>query len=195
MAEMNEEAVSVSEESSTVEVETESSDYPSACFLLDCCVQDYQRLQENYNRIYDKINVSLAFAGVVLTIMLGSFDFAPAKLCVKDITVASLIIIVVELICLVGGMGLTLISIVYLLTLLRGRKIAVFKSEDIRNEEIYREKESHAAMWLIDKYTRIVNEVRPIVQKKQEVFDKALVTIIVGFILYVIAIVLRKGGF
>lgn len=195
MAEMNEEAVSVSEESSTVEVETESSDYPSACFLLDSCVQDYQRLQENYNRIYDKINVALAFAGVVLTIMLGSFDFAPAKLCVKDITVAALIIIVVELICLVGGMGLTLISIVYLLTLLRGRKIAVFKSEDIRNEEIYREKESHAAMWLIDKYTRIVNEVRPVVQKKQEVFDKALVTIIVGFILYVIAIVLRKGGF
>ena len=127
--------------------------------------------------------------------MLGSFDFASAKLCVKDITVASLIITVVELICLVGGMGLTLISIVYLLTLLRGRKIAVFKSEDIRNEEIYREKESHAAMWLIDKYTRIVNEVRPVVQKKQEVFDKALVTIIVGFILYVIAIVLRKGGF
>lgn len=195
MAEMNEEAVSVSEEHSTVEVETESSDYPSACFLLDSCVQDYQRLQENYNRIYDKINVALAFAGVVLTIMLGSFDFAPAKLCVKDITVASLIITVVELICLVGGMGLTLISIVYLLTLLRGRKIAVFKSEDIRNEEIYREKESHAAMWLIDKYTRIVNEVRPVVQKKQEIFDKALVTIIVGFILYVIAIVLRKGGF
>ena len=195
MAEMNEEAVSVSEESSTVEVETESSDYPSACFLLDSCVQDYQRLQENYNRIYDKINVALAFAGVVLTIMLGSFDFAPAKLCVKDITVASLIITVVELICLVGGMGLTLISIVYLLTLLRGRKIAVFKSEDIRNEEIYREKESHAAMWLIDKYTRIVNEVRPVVQKKQEAFDKALVVIIVGIILYVIAIVLRKGGF
>ena len=195
MVEMNEEAVSVYEESSTVEVETESSDYPSACFLLDSCVQDYQRLQENYNRIYDKINVALAFTGVVLTIMLGSFDFAPAKLCVKDVTVASLIIIVVELICLVGGMGLTLISIVYLLTLLRGRKIAVFKSEDIRNEEIYREKESHAAMWLIDKYTRIVNEVRPVVQKKQESFDKALVGLIVGIIVYVIAIILRKGGF
>ena len=73
--------------------------------------------------------------------------------------------------------------------------MAVFKSEDIRNEEIYREKESHAAMWLIDKYTRIVNEVRPVVQKKQEAFDKALVVIIVGIILYVIAIVLRKGGF
>ena len=52
------------------------------------------------------------------------------------------------------------------LFLLRGRKIAVFKSEDIRNEEIYRNKKSYTALWLIDKYTRIVNEVRPIVQKK-----------------------------
>lgn len=195
MAEMNEETASVSEESTTVEEVTGSSDYPSACFLLDSCVQDYQRLQENYNRIYDKINVALAFAGVVLTIMLGSFDFAPAKLCVKDMIVASLIMASVELICLVGGMGLTLFSTVYLLTLLRGRKIAVFKSEDIRNEAVYREKESHAAMWLIDKYTKIVNEVRPVVQKKQASFDRALITIIVGIIMYAISVILRKGGF
>lgn len=195
MAEMSEETASISEENTAVEEVTESSDYPSASFLLDSCVQDYQRLQENYNRIYDKINVALAFAGVVLTIMLGSFDFEPAKLCVKDMTVVSLIMTVVELICLVGGIGLTLFSTIYLLTLLRGRKIAVFKSEDIRNEEIYREKESHAAMWLIDKYTKIVNEVRPVVQKKQASFDRALIIIIIGIILYAVSVILRKGGF
>ena len=195
MAEINEETVSVSEENTAVEEVSESTDYPSACFLLDSCVQDYQRLQENYNRIYDKINVALAFAGVVLTIMLGSFDLTPAKLYVKDMTVASLIMTVVELICLVGGMGLTLFSIVYLLTLLRGRKIAVFKSGDIRNDEVYREKESHAAMWLIDKYTIIVNEVRPVVQKKQASFDRALIIIIIGIIIYTVSVILRKGGF
>lgn len=195
MPEMNEETAFMSEDSSTDEKITESSDYPSACFLLDSCIQDYQRLQENYNRIYDKVNVALAFAGVVLTIMLGSFDFTQAKLLVNDMTVASLIMTSVELICLIGGMGLTLFSIVYLLTLLGGRKIAVFKSEDIRNEEIYREKESHAAMWLIDKYTQIVNEVRPVVQKKQASFDKALIIIIVGIIMYTISVILREGGF
>ena len=195
MAEMNEETVSVSEEYTAVGKVSESTDYPSACFLLDSCVQDYQRLQENYNRIYDKINVALAFAGVVLTIMLGSFDFAPAKLYVKDMAVASLIMTVAELICLVGGMGLTLFSTVYLLTLLRGRKIAVFKSEDIRNDKVYREKESHAAMWLIDKYTKIVNEVRPVVQKKQASFDRTIIIIIIGIIMYTVAVILRKEGF
>lgn len=195
MPEMNEETALMSEDRATDEKTTESSDYPSACFLLDSCIQDYQRMQENYNRIYDKVNVALAFAGVVLTIMLGSFDFTQAKLLVNDMTVASLIMTSVELICLIGGMGLTLFSIVYLLTLLRGRKIAVFKSEDIRNEEIYREKESHAAMWLIDKYTQIVNEVRPVVQRKQASFDRALIIIIVGIIMYTISVILRKGGF
>lgn len=195
MAEMNEGIAPMSEENTTVEESTESSDYPSACFLLDSCVQDYQRLQENYNRIYDKINVALAFEGVVLTVMLGSLDFSPAKLYVKDMTVIALILVSVKLICLVGGMGITIFSAIYLLTLMRGRKIAVFKSEDIRNNEIYREKEPYAAVWLIDKYTKIVNEVRPVVQKKQASFDRALITIIVGIIMYAIAVILQKGGF
>ena len=86
MAEI-EENTSLSEDNSTIEETVESVDYPSACFLLDSCVQDYQRLQENYNRIYDKINVALAFAGVILTIMLGTFDFTPASFCVKDMTI------------------------------------------------------------------------------------------------------------
>ena len=47
MPEMNEETAFMSEDSSTDEKITESSDYPSACFLLDSCIQDYQRLQEN----------------------------------------------------------------------------------------------------------------------------------------------------
>lgn len=195
MAETNEGIASMSDESTTVKESTESEDYPSACFLLDSCVQDYQRLQENYNRIYDKINVALAFEGVVVTVMLGSLDFSPAKLCVKDITVVALIVTFVELICFVGGIGVTIFSTIYLLALMRGRKIAVFKSEDIRNDEIYREKESHAAMWLIDKYTKIVKEVRPVVQEKQASFDRALSTIIVGIIMYAIAVILRKGGF
>ena len=89
----------------------------------------------------------------------------------------------------------TIGATIYLLFLLRGRRIAVFKSEDIRNEEIYRNKESHAAVWLIDQYTRIVNEVRPIVQKKQKAFDNAMVAIIVGIMMYVVAVLLRKGGF
>lgn len=195
MAEMNEENIPVSEQEINIEEVSKNSVYPSACFLLDSCIQDYQRLQENYNRIYDKINVALAFVGVVLTIMLSSLDFSPAKSCVETMNVATLIITSIELICLVFGLGLTLFSTIYLLILMRGRKIAVFKSEDIRTCEIYKEKEEFAALWLIGKYTQIVNDVRPIVQKKQISFDRAVIAIIAGIILYAIAVILRKGGF
>lgn len=176
-------------------VQGECEDYPSACFLLDSCFQDYQRIQDNYNKIYEKINVALAFSGVILTIMLDSFDFSPAQFNVSNMKIWDVILTSIELMCLGGSLIVIVGASIYLLILLRGRKIAVFKSEDIRNEEIYRNKESHAALWLIDKYTRIVNEVRPIVQKKQKAFDHAMVAIIIGIMMYVVAVLLRKGGF
>ena len=67
--------------------ESECEDYPSACFLLDSCFQDYQRIQDNYNKIYEKINIALAFSGVILTIMLGAFDFSPAKFNVSNMKI------------------------------------------------------------------------------------------------------------
>ncbi len=173
----------------------ENAEYPSACMLLESCIQDYQRLQENYNKIYEKINIALAFTGIVLTIMLGSLDFSPAKLDIKDMKVWEAILTSAELFFLAGSLLLILFSTIYLLFLLRGRTILVFKSEDIRNEEIYRCKESYAAMWLIDKYTKIVNGIRPVVQKKQKSFDLALILIIISIMMYALAVVLRKGGF
>ena len=171
------------------------AEYPSACLVLESCIQDYQRIQESYDKIYEKINIALAFAGIILTIMFGSFDFSSAELNVKDMEVWQLMITCVELLCLIGSVILLIGSIIFLLTLLRGKKIAVFKSEDIRNFEVYRQKDSHAAVWLIDKYTKIVHGMRPIVQEKQVSFNKALTVIIIAMILYAISAVLSKGGF
>ena len=50
-------------------------------------------------------------------------------------------------------------------------------------------------MWLIDKYTSVVFELRPIVEKKQKAFDSTLTMTIVGIILYAISVILQKGGF
>lgn len=52
------------------------SQYPSAQFLVDACFNDYQRLQDNYSKVYEKTNIALAFVGVVLTIMLTTLDFS-----------------------------------------------------------------------------------------------------------------------
>ena len=108
-------------------VQSECEDYPSACFLLESCFQDYQRIQDNYNKIYEKINIALAFSGVILTIMLGAFDFSPAKFSVSNMKIWEVILTSIELTCLGGSLIVIVGATIYLLFLLRGRKIAVFK--------------------------------------------------------------------
>lgn len=51
---------------------------------------------------------------------------------------------------------------------MKGKDIPVFNSVDVRDAELYREDNETAAMWLIDKYTSVVFELRPIVEKKQK---------------------------
>ena len=85
-------------------VQAECDDYPSACFLLDSCFQDYQRIQDNYNKIYEKINIALAFSGVILTIMLEAFDFSPAKFSVSNMKIWEVILTSIELMCLSGSL-------------------------------------------------------------------------------------------
>ncbi len=169
--------------------------YPSAAFVLTYCLQDYERIQERYDKIYEKISIALALTGVILTIMLGELDFSSAERSVSTLKVNKLVLIIGRLVFLIGSLLIMIGATIYLLMLLRGRSLMVFKSEDIRNEEIYREKEEFAAVWLIDKYTQIVNNMRPIVQKKQRDFDITLRWIIVGIILYAIAIILGKAGY
>lgn len=79
--------------------------------------------------------------------------------------------------------------------LLKGKDIPVFNSVDVRDAELYREDNETAAMWLIDKYTSVVFELRPIVEKKQKKFDSTLTMTISGIILYAISVILQKGGF
>lgn len=52
---------------------------------------------------------------------------------------------------------------------MKGKDIPVFNSVDVRDAELYREDNETAAMWLIDKYTLVVFELRPIVEKKQKI--------------------------
>lgn len=186
---------SLSEKAENRTEQGSTKEYPSAQFLVDSCFQDYMRLQENYNKLYEKLNIALAFAGVVLTLVLGTFDFKPVLVDVMGLQVWEIILLIVHALCAIGSLILLFYGTIRFLILLKGKSIPVFKSEDIRNDEIYREEEQNAAMWLIDKYTICVNELRPIIADKQKVFEKALKTVIVGLILYTVALALGKVGF
>jgi len=171
------------------------SQYPSAQFLVDACFNDYQRLQDNYSKVYEKTNIALAFVGVVLTIMLTTLDFSSLSEIMGNMNVGQLLLVLIEIGCCICGVGLLLISAIKFLYLLKGKDIPVFNSVDVRDAELYREDNETAAMWLIDKYTSVVFELRPIVERKQKAFDSTLTMTIGGIILYSISVILQKGGF
>ena len=171
------------------------SQYPSAQFLVGACFNDYQRLQDNYSKVYEKTNIALAFVGVVLTIMLTTLDFSSLSKIMGNMNVGQLLLVLIEIGCCICGVGLLLISAIKFLYLLKGKDIPVFNSVDVRDVELYREDNETAAMWLIDKYTSVVFELRPIVERKQKAFDSTLTMTIGGIILYSISVILQKGGF
>ena len=69
----------------------------------------------------------------------------------------------------------------------------MFDSIDIRNEEIYRWKPEKAAVWLIDKYTIVTNELRTVISEKQSKYDSAITKMVISIILYAVVIIIEKG--
>ena len=168
--------------------------YPAAPILADACFQDYLRLQENYNRLYEKVNIALAFAGVALTLVVSTLDFTHLFSEIAGYRLWMLILRIVYTICEVACVASLFYATVRLLLLLRSKALPVFKSEDVRDKEVNEATEDEAAMWLIDKYTICTHGMRPIVAKKQLVFENALTAIIIGLILFAIVVGIGKAG-
>ena len=184
-------AIERSDGMSEKEKSLETIQYPSACLLLDSCIRDYERIQENYNKLYEKTNIALAFAGVIFTLFFNLYDLSIPEN-IEELKLWEIPIVwfgfVYQLRSAVALGG----AIVALLSLMRGRKLTVLNSADFRELEVNMQEESCAALWLIDKYTTAVNENRPIIEKKQKIFDIAVVAIISGIILFFLSIILRK---
>ena len=173
--------------------EEQVKSYPAAELLQQACYDDYKRVIDTYDKTYEKTNIALAFCGVVLLVILNSFDYTylldicktQSKLELFSILLLQ-ICSVVSLICVVG-------ATIQLLSLLRSRSLTVFDSVDIRNEEIYRWEPCNAAVWLIDKYSIAVNEMRVVIKQKQDKYDSAITKIVVAVLTYAIVVIIKKG--
>ena len=174
--------------------EEKVTQYPAAKVLADACFQDYMRLQDNYNKLYEKINIALAFAGVILTLVLGFLDFTHLFTDVCSYKIWELILLIVYTACEIACVIFLLYATIRLLLLLKGKTIPVFKSEDVRDEDVYSATEEEASMWLVDKYTICTDGVRPIIAKKQKAFEGAIRAVIIGLILFAAVIAIGKVG-
>ena len=166
--------------------EKQAVQYPSAEFVQQACFEDYHRLIDTYDKIYEKVNVTLAFCGIILLVILGSVNYTY----VADIsrTQSNL-----ELLCSVASAVCIIWAVIQLLLLMRSKTLPVFDSIDIRNEEIYRWNPDAAAVWLIDKYTIAITGLRTAIAEKQKKYDSAVTKVVVALLLYSIVLIIEKG--
>lgn len=168
-------------------------DYPSAELMCSASYGDYDRLIKTYDKIYDKISITLAFCSVVLLVILNSVDFSVLlKIGMLDsvtkysINLGYLLSSVVSLTCMLW-------AVLQLLLLLRSSTITVFDSVAARNENIYTWTQEDAAVWLIDKYTNAVPDIKSKISDKQKKYDSAIIKIVISVVIYAIGLIIEKG--
>lgn len=83
--------------------------YPSAQFFVDACFNDYQRLQDNYSKIYEKTNIKFGICGYRFNYYAYYIDFSSLSKIMGSMNVGQLLLVLIEIdtIC---GVGILLIS-------------------------------------------------------------------------------------
>lgn len=166
--------------------------YPSSRMIQNLCSEEYNRVSEIYDKIYDKVNIALAFSGVILLVIVSGVDYTIiTKHCNSTLKVFICKIIVFS--CSVISSVCIVWAVIQLLSILHSRRISMIDCVTIRNIHLYREEEEVFSMWLIDKYTRIIPKIKKIIKRKQEIYDSAITKIVFALVSYSIAIVLQKG--
>lgn len=178
------------------EMSTENNEtklyYPSAIMLQNTCYEDYRRVLDAYDKIYEKVNIALAFSGVILLVVMSSFDYTLVSRIIDNSSKIELFSLLLFLLCSLLSAILLLWSVIQLLLLIRSKKLIVFDSIAVRNDELYRQTNEAVSVWLIDKYTQAIVALRPEIKKKQKSFDSAVLKIIIGLMCHSIVMVIQK---
>ena len=181
------------EHTSSKEMEEQKIEYPSAELLQGTCYEDYRRVLDTYDKIYEKVNIALAFSGVILLVIVSNFDYTIIRQIIKCDSNLELFSLISLGACSLTSAVLILWAVIHLLFLMRSKQLTVFDSMSISSEELYRETVDVSSMWLIQKYTQAISILRPAIENKQKAFDKAVLRIIIAILCYAVSLIIEKG--
>lgn len=161
---------------------TQKARYPSAEFLYHVTLEDYKRQISNYEKIYDRINIVLAFSGVLLVFLLS--DFSANISSINALFIDFKLLPFLHILLYLYSIFLLLLSIIMLLVLSCSKKLSAFDSNSIKTQELYDECIEDASLWIISRYIKIISDIRIIIIKKQEYYSISTILIIVALIVY-----------
>ena len=167
--------------------------YPAGNLIKEACYNEYTRMIETYDKIYEKVNIALAFCGVVLMVIISSFDYRKLLQIIRVTNYYEGLVYLFYALASVVSVVCIFCAVIRLMLLLKGKKIMTFDCISARDLRTYEMEESCAAVWLIDKYSRAVQSLEEVVQKKQKKYDRTIVEMVVSIVAFAFAYFLQKG--
>lgn len=166
--------------------------YSSSELLAQACFEDYKNGLESYNKIYEKVNITLAFCGVVLLVILEKLDLSYITRMVEAETYISLLSELFPFLLSLASSLFIAGATIQLLMLMRSSKIVIFDSLYIRNDKIYSYLPDRAALWLIRSYTDSIANLRETTSEKQGKYDKAVTKIVISILFHAVYLAIYK---
>lgn len=151
--------------------------YPSAEFTYNVVLEDYSCVKEDYKKIYDKINFTLAFCGVLLIDMISSFE--RNKVSIFKINFKNAISLI-SLLCIAY-------AILTLLYISIPKEILSFNSNCVKTEALYNIPVEVVSLYLIRQYLMVINDTIVKKQHKELKLKKAVIAIMIGLSLYLVS--------
>ena len=161
--------------------------YPSAELLVQACYEDYKNTLESYNKIYDKVNVALAFCGVIILKLIDRLNFGEFEGLLQKTTIISAVFSIIDFLFSLGSAFLIIAAVVELTKLLASKKVNIFDSVDFYNNKRFLLKPDQLALSLVYAYTGCIRGLRKVTNEKQAKYDCAVEEIVGSVILYAIS--------
>ena len=160
--------------------------YPSSEFVYSACLEDYNRVLANYDKIYDRINIALTVCGVLLLVFLENVKFT-GFLQWDIYSNLERTTVLIDFMFSLGSATLIIIATIQLLILARSRELLSFDSNSIKEQKLYNEKVEDAVLWVTLQYLRVINDIRERVCEKQKKYDLSITLMIIALLLYVLS--------
>ncbi len=171
----------------------DKTDYPSAELVKTICYDEYIRVINTYDKIYDKVNIALAFSGAVLLVIVGNFDYTVFTKIFNTNNNLALFSLIVYFSCSVISCALIVYSTIRMLLLMKSRTLSVVSALDLCNAKLYNKPADVTSLWISDKYVKSIKTIKEETLKKQKVFDSTIIKTIIAVICYSVALIIQKG--
>lgn len=163
-----------------------SINYPGAKASLEECVRAYDFVLACYDKVYDRINITLTMAGLVLMVGVESIT--------KDRILSQNPWAIVAI--LLSAIGLILVakSLFSLTSLLKSSGLQSIDPKVVREHKFYSLPEQAVEMFWIDRYIKMTDCNREICQMKQKKLDSSVIDIVYAVLSICLSLLINNIG-